>query len=267
MRSASLGRFVLAAVLCLWACATVWPYDVVADVHPDHAEAAAGAAAWLGTDHLGRDVFARLVHATSAFMAPGLAAAALATTLGGALGALGGWFGGVTERAVGWLFTVVAAIPRLVLVLLACTIFGSGAWILAVAVAVGCAPETGSAVLGQILRLRQAEFVTAARAHGLPDARVLMYHLLWVNCRHALARQACQVFGFFLVLETTLSYLGGFGVPEPTPSWGNMLAFEFGIQDGNPWASVAPALMVWATVWAANAVGGELGRAEGRRGG
>lgn len=248
-----LGVGFLALLGLAWLAALVLPYDVVADVHPSVAEAPISAAHWLGTDHLGRDVAQRLFHATGAFVGPGLVCAGVAGVFGGALGAAGGWGGGATEVAVRYVYTVLGAVPRLVLVLLAATIWGGSPWVLALAAGIACAPEPGGAVMARIQALRGAEFVLAARAHGIPGPRLFWYHVLWVNCRGALARQMLQAFGFFLVIETTLSYLGGFGVPEPSPSGGNMLAFEFGYQDGNLWASLAPGLAIWGvaslTAW------------------
>ena len=107
------------------------------------------------------------------------------------------------------------------------------------------------------------EFVTALRAHGVGDGRILLWHVLWVNVRGLLVRQVLNTFGFFLVVETTLSYFGGFGVQEPTPSWGNMLAFEFGIPDGNPAAWLAPAAAIWLAILGTALLGQDLGLREG----
>lgn len=261
MRRAAFG--VLGALLLAWVASWLVPYDVVADVAPGRAGEGPGGAHWLGTDHLGRDVAHRLLLGTQACVGPGLVAALLAGGLGGLAGAGGGWFGGPVEGVVRTLFVVLGALPRLVLVLLACTIFGGDVGVLAAAVGLACAPEPGGALLARFQALRAAEFVLAAEAHGIPPARVFWYHLLWVNGRAVLLRQMAQAFGFFVVIESTLSYLGGFGVQEPTPSWGNMLAFEFGVIDGNPWAWLAPALCLWLTAWGAAALAGEAGGERG----
>jgi hypothetical protein len=75
-----------------------------------------------------------------------------------------------------------------------------------------------------VAHFRRERFIAAARAHGLTDAAILGRHILWANCRELLLRQACAVFGAFLLVETSLSYLGDYGVPQPRPSWGNILA-------------------------------------------
>lgn len=259
-RRLAMGLF--AALLLLWAVALLVPYDVVGDVHPELADAAPSAAHWLGTDHLGRDVSRRLVTASRAFVLPGLGAAGVAGIVGLTLGTVAGWFGGAAEQLVRLMFTVVGAIPRLVLVLLAATILGDTPVLLALAAGLVCAPELGSAVAARLGELRRAEFVLALRAHGIPDGRILGYHLLWVNARGVVARQLFTVFGYYVGLETTLSYLGGFGIQEPAPSWGNMVAFEFGRPDGNPFAWLAPALALWAAVVACTWLAEDLGRRE-----
>jgi peptide/nickel transport system permease protein len=257
------GLGLVGAVLAAWALSWVSGYDVATDVHPALANAAPGPDHWLGTDHLGRDVAWRLVTASRAFVPTGLCAAAVAGVLGVGLGAVSGWLGGAPAALVRYVLAVVATIPRFVLVLLACAILGADMWIIAVASGVAYAPAVGEAVHARLDGLRRAEFVLAARAHGLSDARILGHHLLWVNCRGLVARQLCGAFAYFLLLETTLSYLGGFGIPEPTPSWGNMLAFEFGNHAGNPWAWLAPAAAIWLAVLGAALLGESLGGADG----
>ncbi len=261
------GVLLLGAVAVMWLTTFVTHYDVVADVAPTRASLGPAAAHWLGTDHLGRDVGWRLLYGSRAFVAPAIAAAGVAGLLGVTGGALAGWFGGAVAGGVRWGLTVTAAVPRLVLVLLAGAVLGPETWVLAVASGVACTPAMGEAVYAQLDSLRRSEFVFAARAHGLGEARILLFHLLWVSCRGLVARQLLQTFGFFLVVETTLAYLGGFGVQEPTPSWGNMLAFEFGIPDGNVLAWVAPALAIWVAALGTALLGQELGLEEGAEAG
>jgi peptide/nickel transport system permease protein len=235
-------------VLLAWVISVASDYDVVADVDPARAGLGPSATALLGTDHMGRDVFWRTVTASEAFVGPALVACAVALAIGVPLGALGGYAGGTTARVVRYVFDVVASVPRFVLVLLACMIYGSDPLVLATAAGASYAPGLGQAVYGRLEALRGADFVLAARAHGLSDARILGRHLLWVNCRRLVGRHLLYLFGFFLILETTLSYIGGFGIEEPKPSWGNMLAFEFGQHGMNALATLVPAAAIWLTV-------------------
>lgn len=256
-RGGRVGLVLVGGLGLAWGFSLLAGYDVVADVSPARADLGSSASAWLGTDHLGRDVAWRLLTASEAFVGPGALAAATAACLGVPLGAVAGYGGGTLGALVRAPLAVVASIPRLVLALLVGTIYGGDLRSLAVATGLAYAPALAEAVYARIHALHQAEFVIAARAHGLSESAILGRHLLWVSCRRLVARHLVYVFAFFLVLETTLSYIGGFGVSEPQPSWGNMLAFSLG-RIGNPWASLAPALALWATVWGLVLLAGSL---------
>jgi ABC-type dipeptide/oligopeptide/nickel transport system permease subunit len=176
--------------------------------------------------------------------------AAVASTHGSLPRAAAGYWGGPAAGLIRYLFAVVQSVPRLVLVLLACAALGNEPWVLATAAGLAFAPGLGEAVFGRIDGLRRQDFVLAARAHGHDTWRILGRHLLWTNCRGLIGQQVCYLFGFVTLVETTLSYIGGFGIEEPRPSWGNMLAFEFGISAGNPLAWLVPVVAIWGTLLA-----------------
>jgi len=130
---------------------------------------------------------------------------------------------------------MISAWPRLVLVVVVVAIFtGSvrdpAAWaevrlyLLGGLVGLSYIPQLGGAVSERVQHFRREQFVEAARAHGLSDRRILLWHILWANCRHLVLRHTCTLFGAFILVETSLSYLGDYGVPPPRPSWGNILA-------------------------------------------
>ncbi len=250
----------------LYLLAVLIPYDVVGDVDPARGGLGPGLAHWLGTDHLGRDVLWRVIRSVRSFFVPGLLAAALSSLLGAAGGTLAGWSaGGDGEPRRGGLLlsdlaryvsTSISAVPRLILALLAISIFAradDSLWVLAVALGISEAPLLAEAWQARIGALQRQEFVIALRAHGVPRARILWYHLLYVHGRGLIARHAVATFGQFLILEATLSYLGRYGIPEPTPSWGNMISFSLsGSLSGygeNPLAWMAPAAMLAGSVW------------------
>lgn len=249
-----LGAVVLAGVVGPWL-----GYDPTLDVDPSRANAAPSAAHWLGTDHLGRDVGWRLLLACSSFVGPGLLACAVAGLGGIPAGALAGYYGGVAASVVRYGFTVIASVPGFVLVLLGLAIYGDSIVVLALFAGFGFVPVVGEAVHARIEEMRTDEYVLANRAYGVPGWRILWVHLVWAACRPRIASQLLRLFGTFLVLETTLSYIGGFGVQEPTPSWGNMLVFEWGRSGDNPWNVLAPTLALWATVlataWLSTSIG------------
>ena len=224
------------------------PAEIAVDVQAISRGPTAGH--WLGTDHLGRDVLHRLLVGSQSFFLPGLAAAVGAVVLGGASGAVAGFFGGTAARLLRYLHTVLSSVPSFVLALLIVTIFstrGQPLPVLAAACILSEAPRVGEAVWAFVDTLRRQEFVLALEAHGIGRFRILLYHVLWVNGRFLLQRHFLSVFGTFLVLEVSLSYLELSGTPPN--SWGNMIAFELGQSQGNALAWMAPALLVWLGIF------------------
>lgn len=233
-------------------------YDPITDVDPSQAQLPPGPGHWLGTDHLGRDVFKRLLLACQFFVGPGLLACGVAAVVAIPAGAIAGYSGGWIESALRWVFTVVASVPRFVLVLLVLSIYGDRLWLLALAAGVAYSPTLAEALFARIESLRSADYVLANRAYGVPGWRILWVHLVWAASRRLIGRHLLTLFGYFLVLETTLSYIGGFGVQEPMPSWGNMLVFEWGHGHWYSPQVLAPVIALWttiaATAWAAEAL-------------
>ncbi|MFT4622451.1 MAG: peptide/nickel transport system permease protein [Myxococcota bacterium] len=233
-------------------------YDVV----PARAGSGPGLEAWLGTDHLGRDVFWRLVHACRAFTIPGVLAAATATCIGLPAGAAAGWRPGIVASALRFLTDVIAAVPRLVLVLLVCGVLGTGVVPLAIGAGLAYTPALSETIRDRVETLRVEGRVDAWRAHGLSDTRILWLHLVALGCGRLIARRSLELFAFVLVLETTLSYIGGFGVQEPSPSWGNMLAFDWG-HAVHPVPALAPAAAIWWTLWATTRLAATFAEGDG----
>lgn len=221
--------FVLVA--CLFAA---WIPGSAVPTQPTHLLEWPSAAHWLGTDHLGRDVLHRLAGAFGSIARPGLLAAFLAAAGGALVGVAGGWLGEPIGSLSRGASTALLALPPLVLCLLFAMATGAEPLALGAAVGLVGAAHTGLWVADRIRALKQAEFVLAARAHGIPDSRVLFHHVLRLSCGDVLLRGAAEAIASVAVLDVTLAYLGDFGVPEPTPSLGNVLvhAIESGL--GNP---------------------------------
>jgi len=195
-----------------------------------------GASHLLGTDQLGRDLLLRMVVSVEAFFAPGLFAAMVALLLSVPAGSLLGFRpGSALASGVRFGLTTLAAWPRLVLVVVGVAIFtamasdpaaweGQRLFVLGGLVGLSFVPDLAGALAERTRSLREEQFIEACRAHGIAERDILLRHILWVNCRHLLLRQVCLVFGAFILVETSLSYLGDYGVPPPRPSWGNILA-------------------------------------------
>lgn len=220
----------------------------------------------LGTDYLGRDLLTRLVLGIQAYFLPGLLSIAIALTLGAALGVAAGYRGGRAETAVTYVTNLVDALPRLVLMLLVIAAFKPGIYVIMIVVGVTTAPTVATLVKGKILMLKERNFIESAVALGLGPREIILKHILWYNCRAVLLIQATLGMAEAVLIETSLSYLG-FGVQEPTPSWGNMVqAGANYLLQGNFWMSSAPALAILATVLGFHLLGDGLNNIlEGKR--
>lgn len=203
----------------------------------------------LGTDELGRDVAARIVHGARLELLVAVGATALAAVLGTLLGLLGGFFRGVVEfltmRLVG---DVLLAFPPIVLALLVVAIYGPGQWTLIVVMGLLFMPTFARVVYGQTLSVTEAEYVTAAEAFG---ARVptRLFRVVLPNVAAPVIVQCSVVMASAILLESGLSYLG-LGIVPPAPSWGSMVATGQRYMSSNPSAILVPSLVVVLTILA-----------------
>ena len=181
-----------------------------------------GPAHWWGTNLLGQDVMQRALYSTGTAFEIGLLVAVLSTALGAALGALAGWFRhSWIDEIVLWLTGVLDSIPFFLFVAAVAYAMAGSAWAMHIAMICTFWTGTGRLVRGEVMRLKEREFVEAARAIGLPTHRILSRHVL-PNTLHILLVQGSLVFVAAIKTEVILSFLG-LGVQDGV-SWGLMLA-------------------------------------------
>jgi peptide/nickel transport system permease protein len=214
---------------------------------------------WLGTDQSGRDVFSRLMYGGRVSLMIGFATMVGTVCIGVVLGALAGYFGRWIDTVVMRLTDVVLALPFLLLVLFVVAMLpqsGAGTLILILCLAVW--PTTARLVRAEFLSLREQEFVLGARAIGARDSRIIFRHML-PNTIAPITVNATLLMGTMITVEAALSFLG-FGVPEPTPTWGNMLnaARNFRILSSEPWMWMPPGFLIVITVLSINFIGDGL---------
>ncbi len=212
---------------------------------------------WMGTDRNTRDVWARLVVGGRVSLATGFAAVAIVMTIGVALGSMAGYFGGVVDQIVMRSTDVLLAIPLILLLITAASLFQPSLTTTIVVIGLTAWPGTARLVRGQFLMLKGLEYVTAARSIGASSSRIMMRHL-FPNALAVIIVQATIWLSFAILLEASLSYLG-LGVQIPTPSWGNMLQDgQRELQSGAWWLTFFPGLAIFITVLAFNLVGDGL---------
>ncbi len=258
-RMAVAGIFILLAVTLLSVCAPLIakhnPYtsDLYnTDARPDGNH-------WLGTDDTGRDAFSRLLYGGRISLLIGLMTMIFTVLIGGTLGAIAGYYGKWVDMIIMRATDVLLTLPTLLMFLfLASILEKTSLWVLIIALALTSWATTARIVRGQFLSLREREYVLSARAIGCSDFRIIFRHMI-PNALGPIIVNATLLMAVMISVESALSFLG-FGVPEPTPTWGNMLngARNIRVLSQQPWLWLPPGMMIVITVLAINFIGDGL---------
>ena len=231
------------------------PYDLNdQDLH--NVLAAPDAVHVLGTDALGRDLLSRIIYGTRIALAVGVSTVVISATVGTLLGLIAGYAQGIVQTIIMRITDALMAIPSLILTLIIAAILKSGVVGVVIAVSVMLFPGYIRLTCGQVLSVKQNDYIMAERSMGAKKFRVMLRHIL-PNCLSPLIVQMTMMIGVAILAEASLSFLG-LGIMPPTPAWGGLCNDGQKYLMMRPLLSIAPGLAIMILVFAFNMVGDGL---------
>jgi peptide/nickel transport system permease protein len=253
---AASGLIVVAMLLMAVFAEVIAPYGYDEAVRGARMKAP-GAAHWLGTDNLSRDIWSRIVYGARISITVGFATIGLGTLAATALGVSSGYFGGKYDLVVQRVVDAWMSFPYLIIILSVMAVLGPGLLNVILALSIIVAATGSRVIRGATIAIAQNQYVEAARAMGCGHARILVRHIL-PNVTATIIILATIGLGGIILAESALSFLG-FGVPPPYPSWGAMLSGSGRTYMYRaPWMAVWPGVAISLAVFAFNMLGDAL---------
>jgi peptide/nickel transport system permease protein len=214
---------------------------------------AEGRTYWLGTDRQGRDIFSRIIWGSRISLFVGIATVLVSGFIGVTLGLLAGFYGGKLDAVISRIVDTALAIPFILLAMALIAILGASLQNIILAIALRTWIVYARVVRGEVLALKEHEFITGARAMGCRTLRILVVYLL-PNVLSSAIVVGTLYLGRMIIIEASLSFLG-VGVPPPTPTWGGMLSDGRAFLDTAWWIAFFPGVVLMLTVLGVNLLG------------
>lgn len=211
---------------------------------------------WLGTDEFGRDVLSRIMQGAATSWLLSIVTVSIAVVAGALIGGVAGFLRGPTDRALMMVNDALLAFPGILLAMGILVIVGPNKWGIVLALSLAYTPSVVRVVRGSVLSIREKEHIEASRIMGNSEWYTIWRHIL-PNCIAPVAVLATSMFGWVLLSESALSFLG-LGVPPPAPTWGNMLAGARTYMNTAVWLGIAPGLCIAMTLLGVNLLGDSL---------
>lgn len=255
-RSAMLGAaIVLFFVLIALFAPVIASYDP-AQVSFSAIRKSPSVAHWLGTDELGRDILSRLVFGARASLLAGMCSVLIALAVGIPFGLLAGYFGGLIDGCISRATEALLSIPFLILAIALAAFLGPSLVNAMIAIGVSAAPLFIRLARGQVLSIKNEDYVQSTRSLGASNTRIVLRHIL-PNIMPALIVQATIMIASAIIAEASLSFLG-LGLQPPNPSWGSMLNTAKNFMTQAPWMSIFPGSAIFFVVFGFNLLGDGL---------
>jgi peptide/nickel transport system permease protein len=242
---------VIAAIFAPW----VAPYDPY-EQDLDNVLSQPTSGHLLGTDYLGRDSLSRIIYGARSSLIVGISAVCIAAILGMSLGLIAGYFGGMTNAVIMRVIDAMMCFPMILFALAISALLGGGLKNITIIFGILMTSVFARMMCGQVLSIKENDYITAVRAMGASNWRIMLRHLA-PNCLPPLIVQMSMMTGGIILAEAGLSFLG-VGIEAPTAAWGSMVSTGYAYLTTNPILSFAPGLAIMLTVFSFNMVGDGL---------
>jgi peptide/nickel transport system permease protein len=231
------------------------PYNY-SDVELADKHIAPNAEHWFGTDEFGRDIFSRIIYGARISLWVGFFSVAGSVMVGSLLGIVAGYYGKWVDGIISRIFDILLAFPSILLAIAVVSVLGPSLKNALIAIAIINVPTFGRLLRSRVLSVKEEEYITAARAIGMSDTRILVHHIL-PNSLAPIIVQGTLAIATAIIEAAALGFLG-MGAQPPTPEWGKMLADSKDFILQAPWTVLFPGLAIMLTVLGFNLMGDGL---------